>query len=95
MHVVCRISQTKVNTLYSVGVNCTRDILLLPHFTFIENPDGIIFFGHSKSVVLILLPDSINNMTFVSVLQGLKAFLRSVMCYSTLGQTIKMLERDL
>ena len=73
-YVVCSISQTKVNTLYCVGVNCTRDIL--PHFTFIENPDGIIFFGHSKSVVLILLPDSINNMTFVSVLQGLKAFLR-------------------
>ena len=72
-YVVCSISQTKVNTLYCVGVNCTRDIL--PHFTFIENPDGIIFFGHSKSVVLILLPDSINDMTFVSVLQWLKAFL--------------------
>ena len=64
-----------------MGVDCTGDILL--HFTFIENPDGIIFFGHSKSVVLILLPDSINNMTFVSVLQGLKTFLRSVMCYIT------------
>ena len=73
MHVVCSISQTKLNTIYCVGVNCTGDILL--HFTFIENPDGIMFFGHSKSVVLILLPDSINNMTFVSVLQMLKAFL--------------------
>ena len=80
MHVVGSISQTKLNTLYCVGVHCTGDIL--PHFTFIENPDGIMFFGHSKSVVLILLPDSINNMTFVSVLQGLKAF------YSQLCATV-------
>ena len=36
--------------------------------TFIENPDGIKFLGHSNSVVFILLPDSTNNMTFKSVL---------------------------
>ncbi|KYM83137.1 hypothetical protein ALC53_06404, partial [Atta colombica] len=37
------------------------------NFTFIENPEGATFLGHSKTVIWILLPDSSKRIHFSSL----------------------------